>query len=164
MTLGNDWPGEGDLRAVRWIAMRHGADHIPATAGPLSAFDHHRVSRYAHAATILLHTAAHIDSTGAASVPLPETAGQVQQVVGVVMEHATVGAVTALRSLRAGPTTANGGRTKSSRRSAPANYLARPQHRDEPVRIVHLRPRSRSRRVGYLGSIRSRANTSQDRR
>jgi hypothetical protein len=101
LTLGNDWPGEGDLRAVRWIAMRHGADHIRATAGPLSTFDHHRVSQYAHAATILLHAAAHIDSAEAASVPFPETAGKVQQAVGVVMERATVGAVTALRSLRA---------------------------------------------------------------
>ena len=71
-----------------------------ATAGPLSAADHHRVSRYAHTAAVLLHVTAHVNSAGAASMPLPADAGEVQQAVGVVMQHAAVDAVTALHRLR----------------------------------------------------------------
>jgi len=72
-----------------------------ASAGPLSAADHDRVDRYAHTATVLLRAAAHVNDAGQASMPLPENAGEVQQAVGVVMEHATVDATTALHRLRA---------------------------------------------------------------
>jgi hypothetical protein len=72
-----------------------------ATAGPLSAADHNRVNRCAHTATVLLNATAHVNSAGAAVMPLPANAGDVQQAVGVVMQHATVDAVTALHRLRA---------------------------------------------------------------
>jgi hypothetical protein len=72
-----------------------------ATAGPLSVADHARVARYARTATVLLRTAAYVDSAGQASVSLPHDAGEVQQAIGVVMEHATVDAATALHRLRA---------------------------------------------------------------
>ena len=72
-----------------------------ATAGPLTDADHHRVNRYAHTASVLLHATAHLTSAGTASMPLPAKAGEVQQAVGVVMQHTTVDAVTALHHLRA---------------------------------------------------------------
>jgi hypothetical protein len=70
------------------------------TAGPLSATDHDRVGRYAHTTTVLLRATACIDDAGQASMCLPRDAGEVQQAVGVVMEHATVDAATALHRLR----------------------------------------------------------------
>jgi hypothetical protein len=70
------------------------------TAGPLRAIDHARVGRYAHATTVLLRAAARLEDTGQASMRLPRDAGEVQQAVGVVMEHATVDAATALHRLR----------------------------------------------------------------
>jgi GAF domain-containing protein len=70
------------------------------TAGPLSATDHARVGRYAHTTTDLLRTAACVDDAGQANMCLPRDAGEVQQAVGVVMEHATVDAATALHRLR----------------------------------------------------------------
>jgi hypothetical protein len=72
-----------------------------ATAGPLTAADYQRVNRYAHTASVLLHATAHVTSDGAASMPLPVNVGEVQQAVGVVMQHSTVDAVTALHHLRA---------------------------------------------------------------
>jgi len=70
------------------------------TAGPLSAPDHDRVGRYARTAAVLLRSAADVDASGRASLPLPHDAGEVQQAVGVVMEHAPVDAVAALHRLR----------------------------------------------------------------
>lgn len=72
-----------------------------STAGPLSYADHHRVNRYAHTASILLHATAQVTSAGAVSMPLPGNAGEVQQAVGAVMQHTTVDATTALHHLRA---------------------------------------------------------------
>jgi hypothetical protein len=69
------------------------------TPGPLSAADHDRVGRHAHTAAVLLR-AAYVDAAGQASMPLPRNAGEVQQAVGVIMEHATVDAATALHRLR----------------------------------------------------------------
>ena len=71
-----------------------------ATAGTLSTTAHHRVNRYARTATVLLRDTAHVNGVGAVSMPLPSNAGEVQQAVGVVMELATVDAVTALHRLR----------------------------------------------------------------
>ena len=70
------------------------------TAGPLSAADHDRVGRYAHTVRILLRAAACVNDAGQASMSLPRDTGEVQQAVGVVMEHATVDAATALHRLR----------------------------------------------------------------
>jgi hypothetical protein len=72
-----------------------------ASAGLLSAADHARVRRYAHTATVLMRAAGHLNNAGQASVSLPKNASEVQQAVGVVMEHATVDAATALHRLRA---------------------------------------------------------------
>ena len=72
-----------------------------ATAGPLSAADHNRLSRYAHTAAVLIRVDAHLNDAGQADMPLPSNAGEVQQAVGVVMQHATVDAPTALHRLRA---------------------------------------------------------------
>lgn len=72
-----------------------------ATVGPLSATDHALAGRYARAAAVLLRTAAYVDSAGQASMSLPQDAGEVQQAIGVIMEHATVDAATALHRLRA---------------------------------------------------------------
>ena len=55
---------------------------------------------YAEAATVLLRAAASFDDAGQASMCLPRDAGEVQQAVGVVMQHATVDAATALHRLR----------------------------------------------------------------
>jgi hypothetical protein len=72
-----------------------------ASAGPLSAADHDLVDWYARTAMVLVRAAAHVNDAGQVSMPLPENAGEVQQAVGVVMEHATVDAATALHRLRA---------------------------------------------------------------
>jgi hypothetical protein len=56
-------------------------------------------------------------------MPLPKGAGEVQQAVGVVMEHATVDAVTALHGYAATPTTADDRRATWSARSAPTTFL-----------------------------------------
>jgi GAF domain-containing protein len=71
-----------------------------ASAGPLSTTAHHRVNQYAHTATVLLRGTAYVTGAGAVSMPMPGNAGEVQQAVGVVMELATVDAVTALHRLR----------------------------------------------------------------
>ena len=72
-----------------------------ASADPLSAADRDRVDRYARTAAVLVRAAAQVNDAGQLSMPLPENAGEVQQAVGVVMEHATVDAATALHRLRA---------------------------------------------------------------
>ena len=70
------------------------------TPGPLSAADHARVGRYAHTATVLLRATVRVDDAGQANMRLPQGVGEVQQAVGVVMQHATVDAATALHRLR----------------------------------------------------------------
>ena len=72
-----------------------------AAAGPLSAAGYARVRRYAGTAMDLLLAAAYVNSAGQASGSLPRDAGEVQQAIGVIMEHATVDAATALHRLRA---------------------------------------------------------------
>lgn len=72
-----------------------------ATAGQLSAAHHNRLSHYAHIATVLIRVEAHHNDARQADMPLPSNAGEVQQAVGVVMQHATVDAPAALHRLRA---------------------------------------------------------------
>jgi GAF domain-containing protein len=72
-----------------------------STTGELSATDHARAGRYARTATVLLRAAAYVNSAGQASGSLPQDATEVQQAIGVIMEHAAVDAATALHRLRA---------------------------------------------------------------
>jgi hypothetical protein len=94
------------IRAVFAFPVRFGTVPVGVlsvyrgTAGPLSAADHARVGGYAEAATVLLRAAACVNHAGQASMSLPRDTGEVQQAVGVVMEHATVDAATALHRLR----------------------------------------------------------------
>jgi hypothetical protein len=101
------WALAGDIRAVFAFPVLVGTHPVAvlsvyrATAGPLCADDHSRVSRYAHTAAGLLRVVAHIDGAGLVRIPLPDSAVEVQQAVGVVMQYATVDAATALHWLRA---------------------------------------------------------------
>jgi hypothetical protein len=66
----------------------------------LSAAGQDRVGRYARTATVLLRAPANVNDAGQVSMSLPENASEVQQAIGIVMEHATVDAAD-----RAAPTT-----------------------------------------------------------
>jgi hypothetical protein len=72
-----------------------------ADPGPLSATDQEHVGRYTDAATVLLLDDLPLNGAGPAPIALPIHAAEVQQAVGVVMEHADVDAATALHRLRA---------------------------------------------------------------
>ena len=97
----------GGIRAVFAFPVQLGTVPVGvlsvyrATTGQLSATDYARAGRYARTATVLLRAAAYVNSAGQSSGSLPQDAGEVQQAIGVIMEHATVDAATALHRLRA---------------------------------------------------------------
>jgi GAF domain-containing protein len=90
------------IRAIFAFPVQQGTEPIGvlsvyrSTPGPLSATDRAQIGRYADTAAALLR----VDDTGQARVCLPRDAVEVQQAVGVIMEHATVDAATALHRLR----------------------------------------------------------------
>ena len=96
----------GGVRAV--FAFPVHLDAVPVgvlnvyrgSAGPLGAADLDRVARFVRIAAVLLRRAGHVDDAGRVDMSLPVGAGQVQQAVGAVMQHATVDAPTALHLLR----------------------------------------------------------------
>lgn len=71
-----------------------------SVAGPLDPADDQQMRRYARAVTLTLLDDAYITGDGALDLALPVSAGEVQQAVGVVMEHHGVDAATALHRLR----------------------------------------------------------------
>jgi hypothetical protein len=86
---------------VRWDTHPVGVLSLYRTApGPLRVTDGERARHYADAAPILLLDDLDVSARPAA-MALPADTDEVQQAIGVVMEHAGVDAVTALHRLRA---------------------------------------------------------------